>query len=169
MPTRAFTIAKLADAASVSVETVRYYRRRGLLEEVRGGTGAFREYSATDVQRLQFIKRAQDLGFTLDDIAELLSLSAEQNKRRVREVTQRRVAEIRQRIGRLDAMATALESLVVCCERTPADACPIIAAVAKPVDTAASGRERPTSRTAMVSGNPRPRVTVASRTGVMTA
>ena len=131
MPTHAFTISKLADAASVGVETVRYYQRRGLLEEVQGSAGAFREYSGSDVQRLQFIKRAQDLGFTLDDIAELVSLSGERDKKRVREVTNRRVAEIQRRVGQLNAMADALQGLVGCCERSaPTDACPIIAALA---------------------------------------
>lgn len=130
MPTCSFTISKLANAANVGVETVRYYERRGLLEKVQGTTGFFREYSPSDVRRLQFIKRAQDLGFTLDDIAELMSLSGEHDKKRLREVTKRRLAEIRKRVGQLNAMATALEDLVACCERTgPADGCPIIAAL----------------------------------------
>jgi DNA-binding transcriptional MerR regulator len=131
VPTYAFTIAKLADAAGVGVETVRYYQRRGLLKEAGSSVGAFREYSPADVLRLQFIKRAQELGFTLDDVAELISLSGERDKRRVREVTTRRLAEIQQRIGQLNAMASALQGLVGCCERAgPADACPIIAALA---------------------------------------
>ncbi|MBI4996824.1 MAG: MerR family DNA-binding protein [Rhodocyclales bacterium] len=131
MPTHAFTIRKLADAAGVGVEAVRYYQGRGLLPEPPRVAGGFREYSADDVQRLRFIKRAQELGFSLDDVAELLSLSAERDQVRVRELTRRRAAEIRERISRLDAMASALESLADCCACAPkSQSCPIIAALA---------------------------------------
>jgi len=81
------------------------------------------------VQRLQFIRRAQELGFDLDDVAELVSLSNEPDKLRVREITQRRLAEIRQRVVRLEAMASAMAGLVGCCEQSSTDACPIIAAL----------------------------------------
>lgn len=131
MPTYAFTIAKLAAAANIGVEAVRYYQRRGLLAEPGRAEGTFREYSPADVQRLLFIKRAQELGFTLDDVAELTSLSAERDQRRVRSITQRRLAQIRQRVTQLEAVASALEGLVDCCERSaPSDGCPIIAALA---------------------------------------
>jgi DNA-binding transcriptional MerR regulator len=130
MPTRAFTIAKLADAASVGVETVRYYQKRGLLGEPRRPGGGFHEYAQADVQRLQFIRRAQELGFSLDDIAELVSLSSEPDKQRVREITQRRSAEIRLRMDQLDAMASALDGLASCCAQSAGDSCPIIAALA---------------------------------------
>jgi len=130
VPTHAFTISKLADAAGIGVEAVRYYQRRGLLPEPRR-TGGFREYARADIQRLQFIKRAQALGFSLDDVAELASLSGERNLRRVREVTQRRLTEIQQRVTQLKAVASALDVLVRCCERVgPDDDCPIIAALA---------------------------------------
>ncbi len=130
MPTHAFTIRKLADAAGIGVEAVRYYQGRGLLHEPQRVAGGFREYSVDDVQRLRFIKRAQELGFSLDDVAELVSLSAERDQVHVREVTRRRAAEIRERISRLEAMASALEGLVSCCARAPqSQACPIIAAL----------------------------------------
>jgi len=131
VPTRAFTIAKLASAAGIGVEAVRYYQRRGLLAQPGPGEGAFREYSAADVQRLLFIKRAQELGFALDDVAELISLSAERDKRRVRSITQQRLAQIRQRVTHLEAVATALEGLADGCERTsPSEGCSILAALA---------------------------------------
>ncbi len=131
MPTRAFTIRKLADAAGVGVEAVRYYQGRGLLQEPQRVAGGFREYSAEDVQRLHFIKRAQELGFSLDNVAELLSLSAERDQVRVRELTRRRAAEIRKRVNGLEAMASALEGLASCCARAPrSQSCAIIAALA---------------------------------------
>jgi len=133
VPTHAFTIAKLAEAAGIGVEAVRYYQRRGLLEKSRRRQGGFREYSQADVQRLHFIKRACALGFSLDDVAELLHLSAEPDRRRIREVTQRRLVQVRQRVTELEAMARALDGLVHSCVRTaPADGCPIIAALAGP-------------------------------------
>jgi MerR family mercuric resistance operon transcriptional regulator len=130
VPAHAFTIAKLADAAGVGVETVRYYQRRGLIDEAQR-VGGFRAYAASDVQRLQFIRRAQDLGFSLDDIAELLSLSAHPNKSRVREITQRRLADVRERIEQLGAMAAALEGMVDCCVLSAGETCPIIAALSE--------------------------------------
>lgn len=131
MPTHAFTIRKLADAAGVGVEAVRYYQGRGLLNEPPRVAGGFREYSAGDVQRLRFIKRSQDLGFSLDDVAELLSLSAEHDQVKVRELTRRRAAEIRERINQLAAMASALENLADRCACAPkSQSCSIIAALA---------------------------------------
>lgn len=135
MPSHAFTIRKLADAAGVGVEAVRYYQGRGLLPKPPRVAGGFREYSADDVQRLRFIKRSQELGFSLDDVAELLSLGAEHDQVKVRELTRWRAAEIRERIDQLAAMASALENLAERCACAPkSQSCPIIAAlVADPV------------------------------------
>src|SRR5258706_14798043 len=130
MPTHAFTIRKLADAGGASVETVRFYQRRGLLSEPKRVRGGFREYSEDDVRRLLFIKRAQECGFSLDDIAELASLSANRDSKRVREVAQGRLEESRARVSDLEAMATALLKLVRRCERSaPGESCSIIAAL----------------------------------------
>jgi MerR family mercuric resistance operon transcriptional regulator len=130
MPTRAFTIRKLADAADVGVETVRYYQQRGLLAAPERADGGFRKYSGNDVLRLRFIKRAQALGFSLEDIAELVSLSAARDQVRVRQITRDRVKEIRERITDLESMALALEGLADCCAKAPpAATCPIIEAL----------------------------------------
>jgi MerR family mercuric resistance operon transcriptional regulator len=131
MPSHAFTIAKLANAAGVNIETVRYYQRRGLLDEPSRENGGFRSYSEDHVQRLRFIKRSQELGFSLDDAAELLSLSKATHRKRLRDITHARVLDIRQRISQLEAMASALEGLADCCAKTAQQqACPIIAALA---------------------------------------
>lgn len=91
---------------------------------------AFGQYDEGDVRRLRFIKRAQELGFSLDDVASLVSLSAETDQLRVREITQQRVLDIRQRATQLEAMAVALEGLVTCCQKSAkGDHCPIIAAL----------------------------------------
>jgi MerR family mercuric resistance operon transcriptional regulator len=143
MPSHAFTISKLADAAGVNIETVRYYQRRGLLDEPSKVHGGFRSYDETHVQRLQFIKRAQELGFSLDDAAELLSLSKVTNRKRLREITRSRMLDVQQKIAQLESMATALEGLIDCCARTASNlACPIIAALAgNSSDKPTSGHE----------------------------
>lgn len=131
MPTHAFTIRKLADTAGVGVEAVRYYQRSGLLAAPNRVDGGFRQYSSDDVRRLRFIKRSQALGYSLEDIAQLLSLSTTRDQLRVREITRQRVAEIRERMADLESMASALEDLADCCARAPqGSACPIIAALA---------------------------------------
>lgn len=130
MPTHAFTIRKLADAAGVSVEAVRYYQRGGLLAAPNRVDRGFRQYSDNDVRRLRFIKRAQALGYSLEDVAELMSLSATCDRLRVREITRERVAEIRERMADLQSMASALENLADCCAQAPeGSACSIIAAL----------------------------------------
>src|SRR5688500_2064296 len=98
MPSHAFTIGKLADVAEVTIETIRYYQRRGLIAEPVKKEGGFRSYGETHVQRLQFIKRAQELGFSLNDIEELLSLSQGINRERLREITSTRLQDIQQKI-----------------------------------------------------------------------
>jgi MerR family mercuric resistance operon transcriptional regulator len=131
VPTRAFTIQKLAVAVGVGVEAVRYYQRRGVLAEPERVEGGFREYTQAHVDRLRFIKRGQELGFSLDDIGELLSLSWDKNRTRVRDLTKLRVAEIRARIAQLESMAAALEGLADTCRRNSrSQGCPIIAALA---------------------------------------
>ncbi|KPU95656.1 MerR family transcriptional regulator [Variovorax paradoxus] len=130
MPTHAFTIRKLADAAGVGVEAVRYYQRGGLLAAPNRVDGGFRQYSDDDVRRLRFIKRAQALGYSLEDVAELMSLSSTRDQLRVREITRERVAEIRERVADLQSMAAALEDLADCCARaSDGSACSIIAAL----------------------------------------
>ena len=130
MPSHAFTIGKLADVAEVTIETIRYYQRRGLITEPAKKEGGFRSYDETHVQRLRFIKRAQELGFSLNDIEELLSLSQGIDRERLREMTSTRLRDIEQKILHLESMATALKGLGDCCKKTNLnEPCPIIAAL----------------------------------------
>jgi len=138
MPTHAFTISKLATAAGVNIETVRYYQRRGLLDEPARVDGGFRAYTEEHLERLLFIKRAQELGFTLDDAAELTALSSSNDRRQLRAVARARADDIRRRIEHLEAMAAALDALADTCKRTsPGETCPIVAALHRP-DVAAA-------------------------------
>lgn len=120
------TISKLASAADVGVETVRYYQRRGLLETPTSSTG-FRHYGAAHLERLHFIKRAQGVGFTLNEVAELLSLNDSRDHRVARRLAQERIRDIEDRIARLGKMAEALRHLAQACERRGSGMpCPII-------------------------------------------
>ncbi|WP_137820183.1 Hg(II)-responsive transcriptional regulator [Pseudomonas sp. 2FG] len=126
------TIGRLADAAGVNVETVRYYQRRGLLEEPAKPVGGQRRYPPEMVKRLRFIKRAQVLGFTLSEITGLLRLDAGCECAEARELAAHKLALIEQRIADLAAIRQVLTSLVRQCDAGEfGTACPIIAALAR--------------------------------------
>ena len=126
-----YTIGALARAAGVGVETIRYYQRRGLLAEPTLRRGAYRAYGEADLARLRAIRRAQQLGFALEEIDELLSLNNERDRAKARALAQTKAALIESRIRQLSEMRDALQALVSCCEHTAAPApCPILAALA---------------------------------------
>ena len=126
----AITIGGLARAADVGVETVRYYQRRGLLAVPHSGEGSVRRYSTAIVDRIRFIKRSQHLGFTLDEIRELLQLERGASQLAVRKIAGSRLQNIRDKIRALKQMEIVLADLLTQCERAGAAApCPIIAAL----------------------------------------
>ncbi len=122
------TIAGLARAADVGVETVRYYQRRGLLgtPDRSGGAagGGIRRYGEADVRRLRFIRSAQAAGFTLDQIAELLALDATSDRARV--LAQERITALDAKIAELDRARASLRRLAEECSATDAGPCPIL-------------------------------------------
>ena len=127
------TIARLARDGGVSVETVRYYQRRGLLEtpERTGGDdfgGGVRRYGDEDVRRLRFIKSAQAAGFTLEQIGELLALDAGQDRQRARALAGERLVALDAKIAELQAARSALQRLASACSASSQGPCPIIAA-----------------------------------------
>jgi Hg(II)-responsive transcriptional regulator len=126
----AFTIGRLASTAGVGVETIRYYQQRGLLP-VPQREGSFRRYPVALVDRIRFIKRAQELGFSLDEITELLRLEDGANRSSIRRIATHRLAQIESKVQDLRRMQRLLRQLVVACEHTRADLpCPIIATLA---------------------------------------
>jgi MerR family transcriptional regulator, mercuric resistance operon regulatory protein len=126
-------IGSLAHEAGVGVETIRYYQRRRLLGEPTRPFGGQRAYSVEDVGRVRFIKRAQALGFSLDEIAELLKLDAGTGHVRARTLAEQRLREIETKIADLTAMREVLRDLVHRCEQNHGKvACPIIAAFRYP-------------------------------------
>jgi MerR family mercuric resistance operon transcriptional regulator len=126
------TIAGLAKAGGVGVETVRYYQRRGLIAEPpRAGSGpggGVRRYGSEDVRRLRFIRSAKGAGFTLDEIAELLALDSSNDRDRARALAAGRIAALDARIAELEQARSALARLAQSCAAGKRGPCPIIAA-----------------------------------------
>lgn len=130
-PTRSnlVTIGGLAKAADVGVETVRYYQRRHLLAVPHSG-GGIRRYPPAMVERIRFIKRSQSLGFSLEEIRELLRLEEGGSRSPIRKTAGSRLTNIRDKIAALTRMERVLSDLLRECEHANAAApCPIIAAL----------------------------------------
>ncbi|HWH73346.1 MerR family transcriptional regulator [Methylibium petroleiphilum] len=122
----ALTIGRLAKAAGVGVETVRYYQSRGLLR-VPAANGGFRIYPASAIDRIAFIKRAQALGFTLDEVRGLLDLEDGRNRRAIQSVAQARLDQIEGKLADMQRMRGVLSELLHRCRQAgPTQACPII-------------------------------------------
>jgi MerR family mercuric resistance operon transcriptional regulator len=129
VPNGPVTIGGLARAAEVGVETVRYYQRRRLLAVPHSG-GGFRRYPVAMVERIRFIKRSQNLGFSLEEIRELLRLEDGGKRKAIRGVANSRLKNIREKIRDLERMEGVLAQLVHDCEEANVSVpCPIIAAL----------------------------------------
>ena len=105
------TVGRLARAAAVNVETVRYYQRIGLLSLPSRDYGSIRRYWAEDLKRIRFIKRAQKLGFSLDEVALLLGLSDGRHCAETKVLAEKKLAVIEEKIADLDAIRKALKGL----------------------------------------------------------
>ena len=127
-------IGALAEAAGVNVETIRYYQRRGLVEEPKKPLGGHRRYSAPAVKRVVFIKRAQQLGFTLEEVKALLRLEDGQSCAETRALAEHKLAIIEQRIADLNRMRRLLKTLIKeCTDGKRPRSCPIIATLSADV------------------------------------
>jgi MerR family mercuric resistance operon transcriptional regulator len=121
------TIGNLAKRSSVNVETIRYYQRRGLLQAPQKPPGSFRRYSSESVRQVHFIKRAQGLGFTLEEINGLLTLDESKACVETRELAAHKLALIEQKVADLLKIKKALSRLVRSCNASSVGApCPII-------------------------------------------
>lgn len=124
------TISGVAQAAGVNVETIRFYQRRGLLTEPAKPPGGIRRYADADVARVRFIKAAQRIGFTLDEIAQLLTLEDGTQCSQARAIAEHKLADVRQRLQDLQRMEMVLTQLVErCASRRGAVSCPLIDAL----------------------------------------
>lgn len=122
------TIGGLAGRAGVNVETIRYYQRRGLMAEPPKPLGGVRHYREVDAHRVRFIKAAQVLGFTLDEIGELLKLEDGEHCVEARALAEQKLTDVRSRIATLRSIESVLADLVGKCRgRRGNISCPLIA------------------------------------------
>ncbi|WP_079435010.1 heavy metal-responsive transcriptional regulator [Zoogloea sp. LCSB751] len=145
-----FTIGTLAERAGVSIDTIRHYEREGLLSPPPRSAAGYRRYSVDAVERVRFICRAKTLGFTLEEIRDLLGFSNDREKgvRNVKQLATLRLQEINERINALIAIRDELAELVKAC---PGDGelecCPILNATKGAVppleDAVAQATEHP--------------------------
>jgi MerR family transcriptional regulator, mercuric resistance operon regulatory protein len=124
---RPYTIARLAAAAGVHIETIRYYQRLRLVPEPPRPLGGIRRYTEADADRLRFIKRAQAMGFTLLEVNSLLKLQARRSCHATRELAASRLRLVDARIRELRDLRKELSGLIADCDANPQDAkCPVI-------------------------------------------
>ncbi len=123
------TIGTLASASDVNVETIRFYERKGILKQPKK-LGSFRYYPQGYVARIRFIKRSQELGFTLAETKELLDLKIKNQSKcgDVLSKTKEKIAEVEKKISDLKKMKKSLEGLAHCCvdNEQPLSDCPIL-------------------------------------------
>jgi MerR family mercuric resistance operon transcriptional regulator len=126
------TIGKVAKTVGVGVETIRFYERKGLIPEPRRGSSGYREYTEDAISRVGFIRRAKELGFTLREINDLLSLRVDPKTtcRDVKRRAEAKIHDIEDKIETLGRMKEALRRLATNCrDRRPAGDCPILEAL----------------------------------------
>ncbi|HJR14994.1 MAG TPA: heavy metal-responsive transcriptional regulator [Rhodanobacteraceae bacterium] len=131
-PTQHVTIGVVARQASVGIDTIRYYEREGLLPKPQRRASGYRDYDSGIVERLRFIRRAKDLGFTLEEIRELLALSTDRERgvKSVKQRAQARLGEVEHRIRELQRMKRGLKQLIDACPGHGAlEHCPILRAL----------------------------------------
>jgi MerR family mercuric resistance operon transcriptional regulator len=125
-----FTIGRLAVAAGVNVETVRYYQRIGLMPVPRKALGGIRRYSTEELSRLRFIKTAQGLGFTLEEVADLVKLADGTRCAEAQRIASRKLETVRTRKRDLERIEKALTGLLrQCATQRGTVRCPLIAAL----------------------------------------
>ncbi len=121
-------IGELSKQTGVSIDTIRYYEHRGLIPPAARTQSGYRQYSVSDITRLKFIVQAKDLGFTLEEIGQLLAISLNgRTCSQVKAVAQAKAEEIETRIQKLAHMRQTLLTLAEQCEKTAdSDPCPIL-------------------------------------------
>lgn len=131
-PAQSLTIGVVAKRVGVAIDTIRYYEREGLLPEPQRRASGYRSYDDGTIAQLRFIRRAKDLGFTLEEIRELFALSADRQHgvRSVKKRAQMRLAAIEQRIAELQRIRDGLAQLVESCPgHGSPEHCPILRAL----------------------------------------
>lgn len=125
-------IGQVAQRAGVGVETIRFYERKGLVEEPPRRASGYRQYPVEAVSRIRFIRRSKELGFSLREVQELLNLRVDRqtSSSEVKRKAEAKIADIEQKIGDLERMKQALASLTACCSGEGSiEECPILEAL----------------------------------------
>jgi MerR family transcriptional regulator, mercuric resistance operon regulatory protein len=124
------TIGVLAEAAGVNVETIRFYQRKRLMPEPKRPPGGIRRYGAEELARLRFIRTAQSLGFSLDEIAELLKLADGTHCGEARRLAERKLEDVREKLAVLRQIESALGGLIARCSSVRGSVkCPLISSL----------------------------------------
>jgi MerR family mercuric resistance operon transcriptional regulator len=132
-PSESFTIGVLAARAGVNVETIRFYQRKRLLPAPQRPPGGIRRYGDAELARLHFIRSAQNLGFSLDEIAELLKLEDGTHCGEARRLAEARLQDVRERLSHLRRIESALSTLVARCSSARGSVkCPLISSLRDP-------------------------------------
>jgi MerR family transcriptional regulator, gold-responsive activator of gol and ges genes len=142
-------IGEAAEASGVSAKMIRYYEQVGLIPPVDRTASGYRAYSRTEVNVLHFIRRARDLGFSVDEIGELLELWRDRSRQsaEVKRIARSHIAELQQKIENLQQMKNTLQSLIDCCAGDERPDCPILA----DLETPQPSEPRSTARKGAVS------------------
>ena len=124
------TIGALAEAAGVNVETIRFYQRKGLMPEPEKPYGSIRRYGAAELSRVRFIKSAQRLGFSLEEVGELLKLEDGARCSEARQLAEQKLVDVRQKLSDLQRIESVLAGLVARCSAVRGRVnCPLIASL----------------------------------------
>jgi len=124
------TIGALAETAGVNVETIRFYQRKGLMPEPEKPYGSIRRYGAAELARVRFIKSAQRLGFSLEEIGELLKLDDGARCSEARQLAEQKLVDVRQKLSDLQRIESVLAGLVARCSAVRGRVnCPLIASL----------------------------------------
>ena len=128
-----FAIGVLSERSGVNIETIRYYERVDLLPKPARSAGGYRLYQPADSERLCFIRRARDLGFSLVDVRRLLDLVDQKSRscRRVHDIAVEHLAEVRAKISDLRRMERVLATMVKACAQGTMPACPLLETLAQ--------------------------------------
>ncbi len=126
-------IGQAAKATGISAKMIRHYESVGLFPEAHRTDAGYRQYADKDLHTLRFIRRARDLGFSIEQIRELLTLWQDRRRpsRQVKAFAQAHIQELEQKLGELQAMKATLEHLVHCCHGDDRPECPIIDSLAE--------------------------------------
>jgi len=136
------TIGAFAKAAGVNVETIRFYQRKGLLPEPDKPYGNIHRYGEADVTRVRFVKSAQRLGFSLDEVAELLRLDDGTHCDEASHLAEHKLQDVREKMADLVRMETVLSELVSACHARKGNvSCPLIASLQGEKEISTSGAE----------------------------